>query len=72
MDNLFEAVVIGVAVIGLALSFTRFLWPFHAADQIGHTGSSWFDHAEDRSLEAQADSSRNDPPIPRRRLRGHF
>ena len=69
MVNAFETVIIVVAVIGIAASFTRYLWPFRAADEAGHVGNSWFDHEQDRPLEACADVNENDPPIPHRLLR---
>lgn len=72
MDNLFETVVVGVALVGIAASFTRLLWPFRAADQIGQVGGAWFDHEEDRGLEDCRDCNQNDPPIPRRRLRARM
>ena len=69
MDNAFEAVTAVVALIGIGLSLTRVLWPFRAADEVGHVGNSWFDHEEDHELAQRPDAGRNDPPIPHRPLR---
>jgi len=69
MVNAFEAVTAAVALIGIGVSLTRTLWPFRAADELGHVGTSWFDHEEDRALQDRPDAGRNDPPIPHRPLR---
>jgi hypothetical protein len=71
MVNAFQTVVVVVAVAGIALSFTRHLWPFDAIRDLGRIGS-FFEHAEDRTLEEHPDGNSNDPPIPRRRLRGRL
>jgi hypothetical protein len=60
--------VIAVSVAGILLALTVCA-PFKVAQSLGHVGSSWFDHEEDRPLEECRDCSESDPPIPFRRLR---
>jgi hypothetical protein len=69
MGHLFQTVVVAVTAVGIVLSFTRELWPFRAAREIGRVGASWFSREEDLPIDERPDASENDPPIPRRRLR---
>lgn len=69
MASTLQTLVIIVAVIGLLLSFTRLFSPLRAADQIGRVGN-WFAHEDDLDLAEAPDVNQNDPPIPRRPLRG--
>ena len=69
MTETFTAVVVVVAVVGTALSSTRYLWPFDAANELGKTGA-WFSHEEDLDLESRHDGNNNDPAIKHRRIRG--
>jgi hypothetical protein len=68
MVNTFAIVTIGVTLIGVALSLTRFFGPFRAAEELGRSGA-WFDREEDRPFEERRDAGENDPPIPFRPLR---
>lgn len=67
MTEPFPIVVIVVTAIGLAFSFTRLGWPFHAMDSLGRTGA-WFHHETEETLDDRADGNR-DANIPRRPLR---
>jgi len=69
MANALETLVIVVAVIGLLLSLTRRFSPLRAAQELGRVGG-WFAHEDDLPLEERPDVNQNDPPIPRRPLRG--
>jgi hypothetical protein len=69
MTETFGIVVVVVAVVGTALSFSRYLWPFDVANELGKTGA-WFSHEEDLPLEQRHDGNQNDALIPRPRLRG--
>jgi hypothetical protein len=64
----FLIVLVVVAVVGTALSFTSFLWPFSVADELGRVGT-WFSHEDELPLDARPDGNLNDPEIPRRALR---
>jgi hypothetical protein len=68
MTQTFMIVVVVVAVVGIALSFTSLLWPFHVADDLGRTGS-WFHHEEEDALEDRPDGNK-DAGIPHRAIRG--
>jgi hypothetical protein len=68
MVNTFAIVTVGVTLVGIVLSLTRFFGPFNAAQELGRTGA-WFDREEDRPLEERPNVSENDPPIPFRPLR---
>jgi hypothetical protein len=68
MTQTFLIIVVVVAVVGVAISFTTLLWPFSVADELGHAGA-WFHHEDEDSLEDRPDGNR-DPDIPRPHLRG--
>ncbi|HET9720973.1 MAG TPA: hypothetical protein VFP55_12915 [Solirubrobacteraceae bacterium] len=64
-----ETLVVLVVLIALLLSLTRRFSPLRAAEEVGRVGS-WFAHEDDLKLEERRDVNQNDPPIPRRPLRG--
>jgi hypothetical protein len=64
-----ETLVILVVAIALLLSCTRLFSPLRAAQEVGRVGT-WFAHDDDLGLEERRDVNQNDPPIPRRPLRG--
>ncbi len=68
MNDAFITVIVVVAVVGAALSFTSLLWPFRVAEGLGRTGA-WFHHEDEDSLESRPDGNK-DAEIPWRRLRG--
>lgn len=70
MVNVFEAIVIAVAVAGIVLAVIVGS-PFRASRDLG-LGRAWFDHEEDRALDQRPDCSENDPPIPFRPLRARL
>jgi hypothetical protein len=70
MVNLFEAIVIAVAVAGIVLAVTVG-GPLGRGQDLG-LGRAWFDHEEDHGFEERPDCSENDPPIPFRPLRARL
>lgn len=64
-----ETLVILVVAAAVLLSLTRRFSPLRAAQETGRVGS-WFAHEDDLGLEERRDVNQNDPPIPRRPLRG--
>jgi hypothetical protein len=69
MNQAFIAVLVVVAVVGTALSFTSLLWPFSVAEELGRVGV-WFSHEDELPIESRPDADAKDPAIPYRHLRG--
>ena len=69
MGSVFQTVTVAGTSVGLAVSTSRFFRPASVLNDLGRFGSSWFDHAEDHSLEEQPDGNVNDAPIAFRPLR---
>lgn len=72
MTNAFEIVLIAVAVVGILLSFTRYLRPGRAVADLGRVGSMWFEHIEDREVNERPSEDARETPIPRRPLRSRY
>jgi hypothetical protein len=66
----FEAVTIGVAATSAIVTLGIFLRGPSPLDHLGRSGSSWFAHPDDLSLEDQPSEDELDAPLPVRRLRG--
>jgi hypothetical protein len=66
----FEAVTIGVAASAAVVTLGIYLRSPNVLDRLGRSGSSWFAHPDDLSLEHQPSEDERDAPIPVRRLRG--
>jgi hypothetical protein len=66
----FEAVTIGVAASAAVVTLGIYLRRPSPFDSLGRTGSSWFAHPDDLSLEDQPSEDELDAPLPVRRLRG--
>ena len=66
----FEAVTIGVAVVGAAVAVVTYLHGPGALEQLGRQGQAWFEHSGDRAVSDRPSEDERDAPLPRRRLRG--
>ncbi len=66
----FEAVTIGVAIIGVAIAGIVYLRGPGALDGLGRQGQAWFEHSGDRAVADRPSEDERDAPLPRRRLRG--
>jgi hypothetical protein len=70
--NAFEIVTIGVTLIALALSLTRYFRLGRVVADLGRQGSMWFEHTEDRDVEEQPTEDAVESPLPRRPLRSRY
>ena len=66
----FEAVTIGVAVVGGVVAGIVYLRGPGSLEQLGRQGQSWFEHPSDRAVSDRPSEDERDAPLPRRRLRG--
>jgi hypothetical protein len=70
--NAFEIVTIGVTLIALALSMTRYFRINRVVADLGRQGDMWFEHTEDRAVEDQPGEDERETPLPRRPLRSRY
>jgi hypothetical protein len=68
----FEFVVFGVTFLSVALCLTRYFRPGRALADLGHQGSTWFDHLEDLAIDKRPTEDAIDAPIPHRPLRARY
>lgn len=68
----FEIVTIAVTFLSLAVCLTRYFRPGRALADLGHQGSTWFDHQEDLAIDQRPIEDAIDAPIPHRPLRGRY
>jgi hypothetical protein len=68
----FEIVTVAVTLLSIAACFTRYFRTGRVLANLGHQGSTWFDHQEDLALDERPTEDANDPPIPRRPLRARY
>jgi hypothetical protein len=70
--NAFEIVTIGVTLIALALSMTRYFRFTNVVADLGRQGDMWFEHTEDRTVEEQPTEDERETPLPHRPLRSRY
>jgi hypothetical protein len=68
----FEIVTVAVTFLSLALCLTRYFRPGRALADLGHQGSTWFDHQEDLAIDGRPIEDAIDAPIPHRPLRARY
>ena len=68
----FEILIFAVALVGAALSLTRYFWPGRVLADMGRLGLTWFENPDDREISDRPDDDAKDAPIPRRRLRARY
>ncbi len=68
--NAFETIILIVAVAAVALALGARFGPARSLQDIGRSGSFWFDHQDDVPLDQRPSEDDRDAPIPRRPLRG--
>jgi hypothetical protein len=62
--TVFEAVAIGVAVIGTAVAAIVYLRGPGALEQLGRQGQAWFEHSGDRAVSERPSEDERDAPLP--------
>lgn len=67
----FEIVTFAVTFLSVAVCFTRYFRPGRVLADLGHQGSTWFDHEEDLALDERPMED-VDAPIPHRPLRARY
>ena len=67
-----EIVTIAVAVVSIALCFTRFFRVSSVMADLGRQGSMWFEHQEDREVAERPGEDAVDSPLPHRPLRARY
>jgi hypothetical protein len=70
--NAFEIVTIGVTLLALALSLTRYFRLGRVVADLGRQGDMWFEHTEDRDVAEQPNQDERETPLPRRPLRSRY
>ncbi|MDQ6745214.1 MAG: hypothetical protein M3Z27_04245 [Actinomycetota bacterium] len=68
--NAFETIILIVTVAAVVLALSAVFGPGRSLQDIGRSGSLWFDHQDDLPLDQRPSEDERDAPIPRRPLRG--
>ncbi len=70
--NAFEIVTIGVTLIALALSMTRYFRINRVVAELGRQGDMWFEHTDDREVAERPGEDEKESPLPHRPLRSRY
>jgi hypothetical protein len=68
----FEIVTIAVALVAIALCFTRYFRVGAVLADLGRQGSMWFQHQDDGPVRDCDPADAVESPIPRRPLRARY
>jgi hypothetical protein len=72
MSNSFEIVTVVVSVFAMLLCLTGYFRPGRVLRELGRTGSTWFEHPDERELADRPSEDALEAPLPRRPLRARF
>jgi len=72
MSNTFEIVTVAVSIVAALLCLTGYFGPGEALRELGRTGTTWFEHPEERELSERPSEDLAEEPLPRRPLRARY